>query len=92
MSIIEFGPRKPADTVSLQQKALDEISQKLVVAQKACGGVCELLEAMTELAELVEHLADHPAPAMASRVNLASMRVERKLAALSLLHGQLIRL
>jgi hypothetical protein len=91
MNIIEFAPRpeKGEDSVSLQRRALDEISHKLALAQKACRAVCELLEVMTELAELVEHLGNHPAPAVAVAVNSASIRIERKLAALSLLHTQL---
>lgn len=91
MNIVEFAPRsdRGEDTVSLQRKALDEISQKLAVAQRACRAVCELLEVMTELAELMEHLGDHPAPAVAAKVNSMRMSVRRKLAALSLFHAQL---
>jgi hypothetical protein len=68
---------------------LDEIGQKLAVAQRACRAVCELVEAMSELAELVEQLRDHPVPAVAVRVNSATTRVERKLAAVSVLHAEL---
>jgi hypothetical protein len=77
------------DSVSLQRRALDEISHKLAVAQKACQAVSEILEVMTELAELVEHLGDQPAPAVAAMLNSTGKRVENKLAALSLFQAQL---
>ena len=91
MTVIKLVPRTAsrARSCSLQQNALDEISLKLALAQEACGAVRELLQAMMELAELLEHMADHPTPAAVSRIDLASMSVQTKLVALSLLHKEL---
>jgi hypothetical protein len=74
--------------LSLQRNALDEISHKLALARKPCSAVCELLQATTELAELIEHVADHPTPAAASRIDLASMSVQTKLVALSVFYKE----
>jgi hypothetical protein len=89
MNVIKFLPRDdcPDHWVSLQRNALEEISRKLGVAQTACRVVCELLQAIMELAELLEHMADHPT--RVARIDLASASVQTKLIALSLLHKEL---
>ena len=91
MTVVKFVPRadSPGQWVSLQRNALDEISLKLALAQEACGAVRELMQTMMELAELLEHVADHPTPAAVSELDLASMSVQTKLVALSLLHKEL---
>jgi hypothetical protein len=91
MNVVKFSPRSdcPDHWVSLQRNALEEVSRKLGVAQKACRGVCELLQGMMELAEMLEHMADYPTHVAASRIELARVSVQRKLIALSLLHTEL---
>lgn len=91
MNVVKFSPRTdgPHRGVSLQRNALEEIGRKLGVAQKACRAVCELLQAMTELAELLDHMADHPTHIAASQIDLVSMSVQSKLIALGLLHKEL---
>jgi hypothetical protein len=71
--------KEPDQGVSLQRNALEAVSRKLGVAQKACPAVCELLEAMMELAEMLEHMAGHPTHVAASRIDLARVSVQRKL-------------
>jgi hypothetical protein len=91
MNVVKFPRRTdgPAHWCSRQRNTLEEISRKLGVAQKACRGICELLQATTELAELMEHMAHFPTDVAASRIDLARVTVRRKLIALGLLHKEL---
>jgi hypothetical protein len=91
MNVVKFSPHGdcPDQWISLQRHALEEVSRKLGVAQKACRAVCELLQTMMELAEMLEHMADHPTHVAASRIDLARVSVQRKLIALSVLHKEL---
>lgn len=90
MTVVRFLPKTDAIAKrGLQRNVLDEVSHRLALAQKACRTVCELLQAMTELAELIRNLEDHRTPALAKCIDLARRNVETKLVALSLLHTEL---
>jgi hypothetical protein len=90
MTVVMFLPKAhPIAKRGLQRNVLDEVGHRLALAQKACWTVCELLQAMTELAELIRDLEDHRTPALATSIDLARRNVDTKLVALSLLHKEL---
>lgn len=90
MTVVRFLPKADATARrGLQRNVLAEVSHRLALAQKACRTVCELLQAMTELAELIRNVEDCLTPALAKSIDLARRNVETKLVALGLLHEEL---
>lgn len=90
MTVVRFLPKADAAARrGLQRNVLAEVSHRLALAQRACRTVCELLQAMTELAELIRDVEDRLTPALAKSIDLARRNVDTKLVALGLLHEEL---